>query len=206
MSKSSQAKRAAFVAEYLVDLNATQAAIRAGYSERTAKQQGARLLTKGDVQAELQAAMKARAERTEVTQDRVLKELARLAFFDMRKLYGEDGSLKRPQDWDDDTAAVLAGIEVVELAGEQGALPQFVKKAKVWDKAAALSLCMRHLGMLVDKRELSGPGGGPIPTEDKTPKRPRLTPQEWLLAHGIDLQEIGDVGPATGKPDIRVPG
>lgn len=69
-------KQAAFVREYLVDLNATQAAIRAGYSEATAKQQGARLLTNVDVAEAVQAAMDARAERTDITADYVIGTLA----------------------------------------------------------------------------------------------------------------------------------
>lgn len=71
---------------------------------------------------------------------------------------------------------------------------------------AANSILDRAWGRAIQPMEMTGPNGGPIQTEDKTPKRPRLTPQEWLMAHGIDLKEIADVGPATGKPDIRVPG
>lgn len=70
------ARQEAFVREYLVDLNATQAAIRAGYSERTAYSQGQRLLKHVEVAAAIQAAQAARAERTEVTQDWVITRLA----------------------------------------------------------------------------------------------------------------------------------
>lgn len=72
-------KKRAFVQEYLVDLNATQAAIRAGYSPKTAKSQGQRLLTNVDIQKAIQKAMEARAVRTEITQDMVLEELASVA-------------------------------------------------------------------------------------------------------------------------------
>lgn len=72
-------KQARFVDEYLLDLNATQAAIRAGYSENTAKQQGARLLTNVYVSAAVQAAQAKRSQRTEVTQDYVIKRLKREA-------------------------------------------------------------------------------------------------------------------------------
>ena len=73
-------KQKRFVAEYLVDLNATQAAIRAGYSEKTAEQMGYQLLQKTSVQKAVQIAMKDRQQRTEITQDMVLDELGKVAF------------------------------------------------------------------------------------------------------------------------------
>ena len=75
-----------FVQEYLIDLNATQAAIRAGYSKKTAQEQASRLLSKVKVQADIQKAMKRRSERTGITQDRVLEELALIAFSDISEL------------------------------------------------------------------------------------------------------------------------
>lgn len=156
-------KQERFVQEYLIDLNATQAAIRAGYSKRTASSIGEENLRKPELQAAVSAAQQKRANRTEVTQDRVLQELARIAFFDLRKLYREDGSLKAMHELDDDSAAVLAGVDVVETKGNMevdgdGArhVPEFVKKVKIPDKVAALGLAMRHLGMLKDKVEHSG--------------------------------------------------
>jgi phage terminase small subunit len=157
-------KQERFVAEYLIDLNATQAAIRAGYSEKTAYVIGHENLSKPEISAALAAAQQKRAERTEITQDRVLQELARIAFFDLRKLYREDGSLKAMHELDDDAAAVLAGVDVVEMAGgakiDAGEgishVPMYTKKTKIPDKVAALGLAMRHLGMLKDKTELSG--------------------------------------------------
>lgn len=162
------AKQERFVAEYLVDLNATQAATRAGYSARTANEQGARLLANVSVRSALTAAMKAREQRTHITQDRVLQELARIAFFDIRKLYRDDGTLKNPSELDDEAAAVLAGVDVVEqqtVSMEDGELtrtPTFTKKAKVFDKGTALTLAMRHLGMLQDKTELTGKDGAAL--------------------------------------------
>lgn len=163
-------KQKRFVAEYLTDLNATQAAVRAGYSRKTAKVIGSENLSKPDVQAALRVAMEARERRTHITQDRVLQELARIAFFDLRKLYREDGSLKPVHELDDDAAAVLAGVDVVEMAGgatvggEEGTkhVPMYTKKAKIPDKVGALGLAMRHLGMLKDKTELSGKDGAPL--------------------------------------------
>ncbi|AOJ10840.1 terminase small subunit [Burkholderia mayonis] len=160
--KKLTAKQQRFVDEYLVDLNASAAARRAGYSAKTAGQIGERLLKKVEVQHALAEAMKARCERTHITQDRVLRELARIAFFDIRKLYNADGTLKRPDLLDDEAAAGLAGVDVVEQMtysadgdGELTATPMLTKKAKVFDKTAALTLAMRHLGMLNDKLEIS---------------------------------------------------
>jgi phage terminase small subunit len=157
-------KQAQFVAEYLIDLNATQAAIRAGYSKKTAGAIGDENLKKPEIAAALAAAQQKRGERTEITADRVLQELARIAFFDLRKLYREDGTLKAMHELDDDAAAVLAGVDVVEtqgnaaVGGEEGIkhIAEYVKKVKIPDKVGALSLAMRHLGMLKDKVEHSG--------------------------------------------------
>lgn len=154
-------KQARFVEEYLIDLNATQAAIRSGYSKKTARQIGEQNLSKLDIATEISAAQQKRSARTEITQDRVLQELARIAFFDIRKLYNSDGSMKAPHDLDDDAAAVLSGVDVVEEfsgRGEDREQIGVTKKAKVFDKGSALTLAMRHLGMLNDKIDLTSKG------------------------------------------------
>jgi len=159
------ARQSRFAAEYLLDLNATQAAVRAGYSSRTAESTGPRLLGKMHVAEAVRAAMEKREQRTGITQDRVLQELARIAFFDIRTLYREDGSLKKPSELDDDAAAALAGVDVVEMAGGMGIdagegdvkhVPAYTKKARVFNKNTALANAMRHLGMMKDKVEHCG--------------------------------------------------
>lgn len=154
-------KQQRFVEEYMVDLNGTQAAIRAGYSAKTANEIGSRLLTNVNVALALQKAMKERQNRTQITADRVLQELARLAFSDLRRAFNEDGSLKLPQEWDDDTAAAMAGVDTqttsVSAGDEEAPLSLTTKKIKVFDKGAALTLAMRHLGMLNDKLEVTMP-------------------------------------------------
>ncbi|KPU94712.1 hypothetical protein APR50_10545 [Variovorax paradoxus] len=150
-------KQERFVAEYLIDLNATQAATRAGYSARTANEQGARLLANVSVRFAIEAAKARRIERIELTADRVLTELARIAFFDIRKLYRENGSMKAPHELDDDAAAVLAGVDVLEEfdgRGDERTLIGYTKKAKVHDKNSALTLAMRHMGMFKDRLEV----------------------------------------------------
>lgn len=166
-------KQEAFVQEYLIDLNATQAATRAGYSARTANEQGARLLANVSVRLRLQEAMKEREQRTHITQDRVLQELARLAFSDLRKAFNDDGSLKMPSEWDDDTAAVMAGVDTTTTStgGDETSLSMTTKKVKVFDKGAALALAMRHLGMLNDKLQVSANVTGGVTYTANLPPR-----------------------------------
>ncbi|MCK0507921.1 terminase small subunit [Aromatoleum anaerobium] len=169
-------KQRRFVAEYLIDLNATQAAIRAGYSERTAGSQGFDLLKKPEIQAWVTEEMKAREQRTEITQDRVLAELAKIGFADIRRAvkWGDGIAVTDPEsgaveisngvaligskEIDDATAASIS--EVSQTA--QGI------KIKMHDKRAALVDIGRHLGMFTDKVEHTGKDGGPIETADVT--------------------------------------
>ena len=139
-----------FVQEYLIDLNATQAAIRAGYSAKTAEQQGYQLLQKPSVQAAIAERQKEREQRTAVTADRVLLEAARLALFDPRKLFNDDGSPKGITELDDDTAAAVAGIEVVEQfegSGRDRVFVGYLKKYRIADKNSALEKLFRHHGL-----------------------------------------------------------
>lgn len=158
-------KQSAFVDEYLVDLNATQAAIRAGYSAKTANEQGARLLANVSVAEEISERKKKRQERTEITQDRVLQELYRLCFLDIRKAFDEHGNLKPIHELDDDTAAAIAGIEVQEINAAPGSPPLGItKKFKLIEKKGPLELLMRHMGMLNDKLKLQGDPDNPLLT------------------------------------------
>lgn len=153
-------KQSRFVDEYLIDLNATQAAIRAGYSTNRADAMGYENLRKPEIAAAVQAAMKARAQRTEVTQDRVLAEFAKLAFLDPRRFYDENGAIIPIHLLPEDVAAALSGMDVVvERDGvDAEGNPKFndVKKIKFVDKKGALDSCARHLGMFTDKIEHSG--------------------------------------------------
>lgn len=157
MAKRLTPKQKRFVQEYLIDLNATQAAIRAGYSPRTANEQGARLLAKASVQSALQEAMKRREKRTEVTADRVVQELAKIAFADLKDFveFGPDGvRIKNSKEVD---GTVLA--EVSETTFKDST----TRTVKLHPKIKALELLGKHLGMFIEKHEHSGPDGGPIP-------------------------------------------
>ncbi len=146
-------KQLRFVDEYLIDLNATQAAIRAGYSAKMAGRIGFQLLEKTRIQQAIQARQAARSARTEITQDRVLKELSRIGFFDIRKLVNDDGSPKPITDLDDDTAAALAGLDIVMIGNDTVGVGT-VLKFKIAGKVAALELMGRHLALFTDKMKV----------------------------------------------------
>ena len=133
-----------FIDEYLIDFNATQAAIRAGYSKKTAAEQGYDLLRKPQIQQAIQSQQKALATKAGITRERIIAEVARIAFSDVRKLFNPAGVFKSMADIDDETAGALAGIDVVESGGDA---PVITKKVKLWDKNSALEKLLKHLGM-----------------------------------------------------------
>ena len=153
-------KQELFCREYLVDLNATQAAIRAGYSKKTAKSQGQRLLTNVDVQTFIQMLMDARAQRTEITADRVIEQLGRVAFGDLRSVF--DGTrLMVPEEWSDDAAALIAGLEVNTLEKGEGEV-EYVAKIRSADRLKALELLGKHFKLFTEKVEATGKDGAPL--------------------------------------------
>lgn len=170
MTKILTPKQRRFVAEYLVDLNGTKAAIRAGYSKKTAYSIGSENLRKPEVKEEIAKAQLNRELRTEITQDRILTELARICFFDIRTLYNPDSTLKRPYDLSDDAAAVVARLQTVKIQGNitiasngrnNNSAVQ-TTKIRVFDKNSALLLAMKHVGILDGKpRELFNSEGTP---------------------------------------------
>lgn len=143
-------KQQRFVEEYLVDLNATQAAIRAGYKERTAYSQGQRLLKNVEIQNAIQQAREKRTERTEVTQDMVIRQLAKIAFHDFRDVVEWEGNEIRIRDSSEVDGTIIQ--EIQESISEGGRN----LKVKTNDRMRALDMLGRHLGMFVDKKEISG--------------------------------------------------
>lgn len=146
-------KQGRFVEEYLVDLNGTQAAIRAGYSAKTAGWICQELLTKTHIQKAIQERRAALSKKTEITQERVLQEYARLAFFDPRKIFDSTGAPKPIHELDDDTAAAIVGLDVVQVGNAEVGVGD-VLKYKLADKKGALDSVARHLGMFNDKLDL----------------------------------------------------
>jgi len=125
----------------------------------SARSSAAALFALPSVDAYLQERMQKRADKAEVNQEWVLKELAKLAGFDPRKLFDDDGSIKLVRDWDDDTAACVSEIHVNEIFGGSGDQKQAIglaKKINTRDKVKALELLGKHLGMFKERVEHSG--------------------------------------------------
>lgn len=189
-------KQERFVQEYLIDLNATQAAIRAGYSQKTASETGYENLRKPQISEKIQEAMKERSERTAITQDMVLKELAKIGFSDLRKALTSNGALIDTQDWDDGFAGAVASVEIVkrqsgEYDDDGKPIMDHVHKIKTWDKVSALDKLGKHLGLFPTHHTHSGPDGGPIETKElsDTEVARRVA---FLLVQGIEEKENGD--------------
>lgn len=166
-------KQKRFVSEYLIDLNATQAAIRAGYSAKTAQQQGSRLLSNVVVQEELSKQQSKVAERLEITKDRIVDELAKIGFSNMLDYMraGPDGDpyldfsgLTRDQ------AAALSEVTVEDFKDGRGEDARDVRrvKFKLHDKKGALVDLAKMLGFVIEKHEHTGKDGAPIQTETRT--------------------------------------
>jgi phage terminase small subunit len=160
-------KQQRVVDEYLVDLNATQAAIRAGYSEKTAYSIGNENLSKPEIAKAIEGSQTARAKRTKITADHVLTELGKLGFSNMQDYmkagangdpYLDFSNLTREQ------AAALAEVTVEDFKDGRGEDARDVRrvKFKLADKRAALVDMGKHLGMFKDQVEHTGPDGKPI--------------------------------------------
>ena len=159
-------KQQAFVREYLVDLNASAAYRRAGYTSGNPNVNAPRLLARAGIQAEISKHMAARSEKVELTAEQVLREIKTAAFLDPLQLFAEDGTLLPLSRMPEAARRAIAGLEVEELydgRGEDRRMIGYLKKIKLVSKEGTLTLAGRHLGMFVDKKELSGPNGGPIP-------------------------------------------
>jgi len=155
------AKQQRFVEEYLVDLNATQAAIRSGYSAKNADKIGSELLGKTRVAEAVAEAQEKRSQRTGITQDRVLNELAKLAFANSLDymVVGEDGlAYTDLSKLTRDQAAAIQEFIVEEYAEGRGEDKVDVKRVKLkfYDKGRSLVDIGKHLGMFVDRKEITG--------------------------------------------------
>jgi phage terminase small subunit len=163
-------KQQRFVTEYLVDLNATQAAIRAGYSAKTAEQIGYENLRKPEIASAVQEAQQQLAERTGITVERVLAELEILAFSNLEHYTVNDKG----------DVVLAAGAPPSAMRGLQFIKRRITTKGKgfdkevtreveirLWDKPGPLKLAGQHVGLFVEKHELTGKGGKPIQTVTK---------------------------------------
>ncbi len=162
-------KHARFVSEYLIDLNATEAAKRAGYTENTARQQGSRLLNMPHIAAAVHAGQQSKLEKLDVTVDQVLSELRAIAFADPRDCFSVKDGVVRVLSLDEMSPAARRAIgEITQTTTESSVDGERVTEKvrtsiKHHSKVQALRMLMDHLGMDAPKRnEHTGPNGAPI--------------------------------------------
>ena len=148
------AKQKRFVEEYLIDLNATQAAIRAGYSVESAGSIGNENLKKPEVRACIEKAMAERSKRTGINADRVLRELARIAFVNAADVINFDSATIAEGASEDDTAAIASvKVKTIPTADGEGV----EREIRLADKIKALELCGKHLGIFNNDPESNVP-------------------------------------------------
>lgn len=147
-------KQQRFVEEYLIDLNATQAAIRSGYSEKTAKSIGQENLTKPDIQKAIEEAQNKRQEQTQIDAAYVLKRLVEIDQMDVLDIMDDDGNVKPLRDWPKIWRQYISNIETISMDDGEG----WLKKIKWPDKVKNLELLGKHVsvGAFKDKVEHSG--------------------------------------------------
>jgi phage terminase small subunit len=146
-------KQKRFVEEYLVDLNATQAAIRAGYSTQTAYSIGDENLKKPEIKNAIEKALAERSRRTGVNADRVILELAKIAFVNPTDVINMDEATVRGEANREDTAAI-SSVKVKRIPTEDGDIVE--REVRTYDKIKALELLGKHLGMFTDKFKVEG--------------------------------------------------
>lgn len=146
-------KQQRFIVEYLKDLNATQAAIRSGYSKKTAVKTASRLLTKADIQAEIEAKSAQKAQEAGVTVDKVVKESALIAFSDLSQFLEDCQTIEKPADWPPEVKRCIQSFKIIRTTTGSGDNKQETVRSeiKLWDKVASLEFLGKYLGMLKDK-------------------------------------------------------
>ncbi|MDD3049730.1 MAG: terminase small subunit [Candidatus Cloacimonetes bacterium] len=146
-------KQQTFVDEYLIDLNATQAAIRAGYSTQTAKDIACENLAKPNIKNAIDQALAARSKRTGVNQDRVIQELAKIAFLNPSDVINmQNASVLADANKDD--LSCISSVKIKKSSSDTG--DSIEREIKTYDKLKALDLLGRHLGMFNDKIKIEG--------------------------------------------------
>ncbi len=150
-------KQRRFVAEYLIDLNATEAAKRCGYSPKPAYSQGGRLLNDVEIAQAVAEGQQKQLNRSDLTAARVLEELRRLAFGDVRKFFDEFGNLRPIHQLTAEQGSQLAGVEVIIKNAKAGdGITDEIHKIKLWDKTRALEMLCKRFGLLVERLDIDG--------------------------------------------------
>lgn len=146
-------KQQRFIDEYMVDLNATQAAIRAGFSAATASVQGCELLKKPKIREAIDIKMAELAKRTGINAERVVRELAKMAFVNPLDVINVDLATIK-EGINDDDAAAIASVKVKRIPTEEGDIIE--REIKLSDKTRNLELLGKHLGMFTEKVNMTG--------------------------------------------------
>lgn len=146
-------KQKLFVEEYLIDLNATQAAIRAGYSTDTAASIGCENLIKPNIKDAICKEMAERSKRTGINADRIIQELAKIAFLNPTDVINMDEATINGSANRDDTAAI-SSVKVKRIPTENGDIVE--REVRTYDKIKALDLLGKHIGMFTDKLKIEG--------------------------------------------------
>lgn len=173
MADNLTVKQEKFAQRYVETGNASEA-YRLSYdatsmSDEAISVEASRLQNNPKVSLRVDELQELARKRHEVTVDRVIAEYAKIAFLDIRKAFDDNGNLKPIHEIDDDTAAAIAGIEseaVFEGNGRDRERVGTLKKIRLVDKKGALDSIARHLGMFVDKTEVTGKDGGPVELTD----------------------------------------
>jgi phage terminase small subunit len=163
-------KHARFVAEYLIDQDATNAAKRAGYSAKSAHSTGFDLTQRPDVAAAIAEGLKALAERAGISAARIVEEIGRLAVGNLRDLHNSDGSVIPIHQWPDHIASCVSSVEYGTAENTlTGETYSFIKKLHLWSKPEALRLAAQYHRLLTTNVEVSGKDGGAIIVSDVSP-------------------------------------
>lgn len=157
MAKNLTRKQQLFVIEYVKTLDPKLAALAAGYSEKTAASQGSQQLNNPKIQHEIAKRSKKAITKLEISAENVFAEIKKLAFFDPRKLYNADGSMKAITELDDDTAAAIAGVDEEKLYERfnkgQAKNTGTIKKVKFVDKGVNLERLIKFYLRISEKHE-----------------------------------------------------
>ncbi|MFW5410774.1 terminase small subunit [Pectobacterium brasiliense] len=184
-------KQELFAREFVVDLNATQAVIRAGFSERSARNQAHRLMTNDDVLARIAELKQERNEKVGIDAAYVLRRLTEIDQMDVLDILLENGELKEIKDWPKVWRTTLSGMEVTELVGDKLGL---LKKIKWPDKVKNLELLGKHVDVQAFKEQVSnehaGKNGGPIEYADLTEQE--LEDRLKELGHGRHRSQLAE--------------
>lgn len=148
MGELKAAKREQFCREYIIDLNGTQSAIRAGYSEKTANRIASEMLSKPDIQARIAELMQERSDRVRIDASYVLNRLVEIDQMDVADILTEDGSLKPIKDWPKVWRTTLSGLDVMTVFNSEEATTESVLKKIKWpDKVKNLELLGKHVNV-----------------------------------------------------------